>query len=120
MPLAVALLAAVVAVPASAAPIAVTTTADDTDTNGNCTLREAVIAANTDAPRDACAAGSGADMITLGGGLYQFSAGLQTAGEDFAATGDLDLRGPVAITGAGAASTTIDANHYDRVFDVAA
>jgi hypothetical protein len=52
------------------------------------------------------------------GGLYRFSAGLQTAGEDNAATGDLDLRQPVTIAGAGAANRTIDANRYDRVFDV--
>jgi len=40
-------------------------TADDTLVNGNCTLREAIIAANTDTAVDACPAGSGADEIQL-------------------------------------------------------
>ena len=111
---------AVLAAPASAATIAVNTTVDDTTANGNCTLREAVIAANTDTAQDACAAGSGADTINVPGGLYSFSATLQTPGENQAATGDLDLLQPVTIAGAGAASTTIDANQYDRVFDAGA
>src|SRR4051794_37712413 len=103
--------------PAQAATISVSTNVDDTAANGNCTLREAVVAANTDTAQDACTAGSGADTITVPGGLYRFSAGLQAADEDNAATGDLDLRQPVTIAGAGAATTTVDANHYDRVFD---
>lgn len=48
-----------------AATITVTTTADDTTANGNCTLREAIQAANSDAAVDACVAGSGADTIEL-------------------------------------------------------
>lgn len=37
-------------------------------TNGNCTLGEAIVAANTDRPVDGCTAGSGADTIELGVG----------------------------------------------------
>src|SRR5262245_14278903 len=59
-------LAALAAVPAQATTILVDSTADDTATNGNCTLREAVLAANLNLIRDACPAGSpGADTILL-------------------------------------------------------
>ncbi len=101
---------------AHAATITVDTTADDTTANSNCTLREAVIAANTDAPVDACSAGSGADVITVPAGTYVLS--LVGSGEDAAATGDLDVTEDVDIQGAGAASTTIDGSNADRVFDV--
>ena len=51
---------------ARAASILVDSTVDAAPTNdGDCTLREAIVAANTDAAVDACAAGSGADAITF-------------------------------------------------------
>ena len=42
-----------------AATITVNTTTDELNADGDCSLREAIIAANTDAAIDACAAGSG-------------------------------------------------------------
>ena len=56
--------------PAWAATITVNSTADVADgTDGECTLREAITAANTDAPSGAaqgeCAAGSGGDVIDV-------------------------------------------------------
>src|SRR3990172_8296582 len=51
----------VTATPARAAAITVTVTSDDNTVNGNCTLREAIIAANEDRVVDACPAGNGAD-----------------------------------------------------------
>ena len=51
---------------AHAATIVVTTNADDNTVNGNCTLREAFQAANTNAAVDQCAAGSpGGDTVLL-------------------------------------------------------
>lgn len=47
-----------------AASITVDKTADD-DTNGSCTLWDAITAANTDTATNGCPAGSGADTITL-------------------------------------------------------
>jgi len=47
--------------PARAAAITVTTTADELNTDGDCSLREAVAAANDDIGVDACTPGSGAD-----------------------------------------------------------
>ena len=101
---------------ASAAIIAVDSTADDAIANANCTLREAVIAANTDAVVDACTAGSGADVITVPAGTILLT--VAGAGEDAGATGDLDVTADVEIQGAGAGSTIIDGNVSDRVFDI--
>jgi CSLREA domain-containing protein len=72
----------------------------------DCTLREAVRAAN---------AHSGGDKIVLEGGkVYKFAqAG---AGEDAAMTGDLDTTGALKIVHTGAHRPVIDANGLDRVF----
>jgi CSLREA domain-containing protein len=97
---------------AGAASFAVNSTADGTDgvcatTAGGCTLRDAIKAAN---------ALPDADIITLPAGTYTLT--VMGAGEDLAATGDLDITGPVTINGAGAATTIIDAGRIDRVFDI--
>jgi hypothetical protein len=74
---------------------------------GTCTLRAAVQEANAHA---------GADAITLPAGTVVLT---QTGfGEDNAVTGDLDITGDLTVTGAGAASTVIDGNAADRVFDI--
>lgn len=108
------------AVPAGAATLLVSTTADDTTTNGNCTLREAVIAANTDSAVDACPAGSGADTITLSAGTYMLDE--PGALEDDSLAGDLDIATDLTITGAGKATTTIDGTGFgaapDRLIQV--
>jgi CSLREA domain-containing protein len=73
---------------------------------GDCSLREAVIAAN----------GSGApDSITMGGGTHDLTQA--SASSDSPSVNDLDVIAPLTITGAGAATTTIDANGIDRVLD---
>lgn len=95
---------------ASAATFVVTTTADSNDgacTVALCSLRDAVIAANGNA---------GADIITLPAGVYTLT--IPGAGENLAATGDLDITDAVTINGAGAATTIIDGGGLDRVFDV--
>lgn len=96
--------------------IVVTTTDDDTTVNGNCTLREAVIAANTDSAVDDCPAGNGVDTIVLPAGNYVLT--ISGSNEGDAATGDLDVRDDLSIAGAGASATTIDANGLDRVLEV--
>jgi len=75
--------------------------------DSDCSLREAVRAVN---------AGSGGDTIQLAAGRYVLTIG--GAGEDTAATGDLDLLKNVTISGAGAGATVIDASGTDRAFDV--
>ena len=99
-----------------AATITVNTSVDELNSDGDCSLREAIQAANTDTAVDACTAGSAADSINLPAGTYT----LQRAGsgEDLNQTGDLDISTEVTLTGAGASSTIIDGDASDRVFDV--
>jgi CSLREA domain-containing protein len=65
---------AVTTTPARAASIVVNSNADTVTNDGSCTLREAIIAANTDVASGAlageCAAGSGADTITFAGDYF--------------------------------------------------
>jgi CSLREA domain-containing protein len=109
---------ACVARPAStrAASFVVNSTVDAVDANpgdgtcagaSGCTLRAAIQEAN---------ALAGADTITLPAGT--FTLGIAGRDEEVAATGDLDLRGPVTITGQGETATVIDAGRIDRVFDI--
>lgn len=103
---------------AQAATITVTTTADEVNSDGDCSLREAIIAANTNTATDACPAGSptGSDTIILPAGTYELTlAGLS---ENNARTGDLDLNSSLTIAGAGRSNTIIDANGLDRVFHI--
>src|SRR5689334_10298667 len=85
------------AAPAHAAAIEVTTFADNLPNSGDCSLREAIQAANTDTAVDACPAGNGADTIVLAAGVYTLSRG--GASEDQNQSGDLDLLGNLTITG---------------------
>jgi CSLREA domain-containing protein len=109
---------ALVAPVARAATITVNTTADEVNADGDCSLREAIIAANTNAAVDACPAGSAVntDTIIVPAGAYDLTlAGLN---ENNAQTGDLDLSSSLVIAGAGRANTIIDANGLDRVFHI--
>lgn len=101
---------------ALAASITVTTTTDELNTDGDCSLREAVRAANLDRAVDACTAGSGADTITLAAGTYGLTR--SGGGEQAAATGDLDISGTLTIHGAGQNQTFVDGNDAQRVFEV--
>lgn len=74
---------------------------------GVCTLRAAIQETN---------ALAGADTINLPSGTYTLT--LTGANEDAAATGDLDISDDLTIAGDGVASTIIDGNNSDRVFDV--
>ena len=102
--------------PAHAATIAVNTTDDELNADGDCSLREAIQAANTDAAVDACPAGSGADTIVVPTGTYTLS--IPGAGEDANATGDLDITADLTLSGADAATTIIDGAALDRVFHI--
>jgi CSLREA domain-containing protein len=83
----------------SAAGFSVTKFTDSNDDacNSDCSLREAVIAANVS---------PGADTITLAAGTYVLS----LAGYDAAAAlGALDITGPLTLSGQGAGQTIIEA-----------
>ncbi|MEE9597348.1 MAG: choice-of-anchor Q domain-containing protein, partial [Acidiferrobacterales bacterium] len=92
----------------AAAPVCpggVVTTTVDSATGGS--LRACIIWANGNA---------GADTLTLPAGTYTLT--IPGAGEDAAATGDLDITDDLVITGNGAATTIIDGNGIDRVFEI--
>jgi CSLREA domain-containing protein len=91
----------------SAATITVTKTNDD-PVNGcdaDCSLREAVIAANLTVEHDTIVVPAGTYVLSLAG-----------PGEDAAATGDLDLLEAVTIVGDPAGGTVIDGDLGDRLF----
>lgn len=73
----------------------------------DCSLREAIRAAN---------AAAGPDTITLGSGVFSLT--LSGANEDLATSGDLDITEPLTITGAGPGQTIIDGGAIDRIFQV--
>lgn len=94
----------------------VTKTADTADgtCNADCSLREAIIAANANA---------GPDDITLPAGTYALS--IPPTGENVAgptgnneAIGDLDVNGELTITGAGASTTIVDGADLSRIFHI--
>jgi len=72
--------------------------------DGDCSLREAISAAN-----------AVAGAVILPAGTYMLS--IAGTNENANATGDLDILNDMAIYGAGMGQTIIDANHVDRVFD---
>src|SRR4051794_32285608 len=84
--------------PALASDIDVTTTNDAVEVSGDCSLREAIAAADTDTTVDACAAGSGADTIRVPAGIYPIT------NPDFTDVEGLRVRSAVTLAGAGAAT----------------
>ena len=99
-----------------AASLTVTTTDDELNADGDCSLREAIQAANTDTAVDACFAGSGADTIVLPAGTYSLS--IAGAGEYANATGDLNITSDLTLQGDGAATTILDGADLDRVLHI--
>src|SRR5258708_6536125 len=89
---------------AHAATINVTANAVDTVVNGNCSLIEAIQAAETNTAVDACPAGSGADTINVPAGTYTLSVVNNVA----AGSNGLPLiASTITLVGAGAGSTII-------------
>ncbi len=80
------------------ATITVNTTADELNSDGDCSLREAIQAANTDSAVDACPAGSGDDTITLPSGTFTLTSG-----------SELILSSNLTLIGAGSQDTIIQA-----------
>jgi CSLREA domain-containing protein len=109
---------------AHAATIQVDTTDDELNSDFDCSLREAIQAANTNSAVDNCTAGQAypnLDIITFSAATNGIPIVLVgAAGEDANATGDLDILdgGDLTIQGNDATNTIIDGNDTDRVFHV--
>src|SRR6516162_7862270 len=77
------------------------------DATGHISLRSAIQAAN---------ARGGSNTIILPSGTFTLT--IPGAGEDASATGDLDFNDNLTIKGKDSASTIIDGNNLDRVFQI--
>jgi hypothetical protein len=108
------LLLALAAGPARAATIAVTTTAESPGAAGDCTIGEAIEAANTDAAVDGCAAGSGADAVMLPAGTYKLTSGSTTA----AGVSAFVVTSQITVLGAGSTVTLAAGVTNLRFFEV--
>jgi CSLREA domain-containing protein len=98
--------------PAYAAGIVVNTAADENDTGSDCSLREAITAANTDSAYGGCPAGAGSDAITFAGN-YTITLSSQLP----------LVTTTITITGNGAANTIVQADAVAntatyRVFEI--
>ncbi len=105
--------------PSKAATITVDSTAQSPGGAGDCTLGEAITAANTDTAVDGCPAGSGADIIYLPGGIFTLTVSDNTLQGD---NGLPDITTDISISGIGASQTLITrsgANIF-RIFHVSA
>ncbi|HEX6288136.1 MAG TPA: PA14 domain-containing protein [Herpetosiphonaceae bacterium] len=92
---------------ALAASITVTTTVDEVSANGQCSLREAVRAANLDQAVGGCPAGSGADTIMLPAGTYPLTRTAQPD-DDESLVGDLDMTGEVTLMSSDSSAPVVD------------
>jgi CSLREA domain-containing protein len=99
-----------------AAVITVTTTAESPGAAGDCTLGEAIQAAEMDIAADGCAAGSGADTIGLPTGTYSLATGTATA----AGVSAFVVGTPITILGNGATLMRDPVTNNLRFFEVTA
>jgi len=86
--------------------------------DGLCTLREAILNANsdTDTTLGDCPPGGGADLVILPTGTITLA--LDGTGEDTALTGDLDISDDLTIRGEGADTSIVSGAMLDRVFEI--
>jgi CSLREA domain-containing protein len=95
-------------------PWTVTTSEDELNNDGDCSLREAIYAANTNQRIDQCPASS---VIVLPAGVFTLTLPASST-EDNSTVGDLDITGVLSIHGAGVGNTIINGNGIDRVFQI--
>lgn len=76
--------------------ITVTTTIDEVNNDGNCSLHEAIHAARLDAVVDSCPAGNGGDTVLLPPGEY--------------ASGEISLTGAITIQGSMTSTSVLNGN----------
>ena len=106
---------------AAGAYIQVNTTIDyPTVNNSFCTLRWAIIAANTNARYGGCPAGvpGAVNFIFLPASVNMYILSIPGASEDNSLAGDLDILSSMEISGAGASVSKIYSSNTDRVFHI--
>ena len=98
--------------------IVVSSLADSVNTDGACTLREAIIAANRDQASSPnageCPAGNGADTIILPSGTYVLTR--NSSGNNSPSSGDLDINSSITISPTGPVTITAVDSFNDRIF----
>ena len=109
--------------PARAANITVNTTTDELNDDEDCSLREAIQAANTNTAVDACPAGSSSETDTITFAPATDGTPIILVGpaaENANVSGDLDILGGgnLIIQGNGMDNTIIDGDGIDRVFHI--
>lgn len=114
--------------PQNGAPIVVDTAVDGIADDGLCSLREAVLSANTDMAVGGCTAGNGGDTILFANSLLRpltIQLTVKGAAEDAAQTGDLDIVGTLTIDGLAGSTRSalntpiiVDGGGIDRIFDI--
>jgi CSLREA domain-containing protein len=108
---------------AAAVTISPNTTSDTYDaTDHDCSLREAIGAANMNIASgnvtgECPAGGGGDDVVDMGSGHYSLSIPPQVA-DDNNLNGDLDVIDRLTLRGTGPANTSIDAHAIDRAIDL--
>jgi CSLREA domain-containing protein len=111
LPLGVLALTLAVGTPtANAATISVNTSADELNADGDCSLREAITAANTNTAVDACPAGQPAPTVDV--------IGFSVTGTITLTSGQLTITDDLTIDGPGATNLTISGNNATRVLVV--
>lgn len=103
---------------AFAATITVTTTAQSPGAAGDCTLGEAITAANTDAAVDACSAGSGSDTIILPAGTYTYTVADNPLDPLFVHTALPAVTSDIVVQGAGASTTILERSTAAPLFRI--
>jgi len=107
-----------------AADIQVTTTVDEYCPGGRdveCSLREAIDAANRNEARCGCAAGEGGaivDSILLGEGTYSLTRLVGGGGAGDISFGDLDISSSLKIVGQSSRNTVISGGNATRVLEI--
>ncbi len=108
-----ALCALLPAAAAGAATFEVNVVTDEADVEGcvapDCSLREAIIAANT---------AEGADVIRIPAGTYVIGFNAETGAANNPVVGDFDVTDTLTIERLGTGTVTIDGDQKDRVFDL--
>ena len=96
--------------------ILVSTTDDELNNDEDCSLREAIQAANTDSPVDNCPAGDGADTVILQpGSTYHIDL---TGDDNLNQIGDFDVTDDLVVASINTLHVQISGRSAERIFEI--